>query len=901
MLRRILDSRDPGLFTQNPGRALRVLIDQAVAQLEAAPMARLQDKFTWRELGAEIFADSNKSYSETFQEIRTGCGEPLLSEKTVQRAIEDLRDRLAAILQRMEISDRHFVLAEDPEYVSRPDLEKRFSEVLSSGERLVLIHGEAGTGKTTLALHLTRSFLRFAAHDWIPVIPFQEGGKGPVEDSFREMLDRHGFAVSDVGVSELVVTFRKLVTSETPPPVVVLDNIDSRTELERFVPPGVRSRIIITSRKNLDSKVVNIAPIEVMNMANDEAVQLVSLHSQGLQEDGKKYLAEALDFRPLAIVHGCACLINAPYNGDLTAFLESLRENVAVVLESYGDDEDTTITAIYRMIVDALKRQPQYVLLALDLVILAYPVRSVQEALRLSWPPSDVVEGQISKELNLEDEAILSKGLRIIERWNLVHPNALPFLHIHSLTRELVASIRGDALAAVAVQAYRVASHRLNLSSWMGGAPIPSSWPQEVEYMLASFDISARGSAVRTGIAFSQGDETDPLCQVPALFLRRGRQREEMSAEAVNGARSVLSEPWSRRFTALETEALELGILDEVGDVLNTVRARRPDAYVYEALLSSDLRPLTEAYTTDVIEDARWHIDHPLATEMPLTPAQHSYALGVFHFQRCEWKEAEACYMQSSEFYKLLASEKAEFGLYALEAGRRLADLDLRRGDLNSANERIYALLSEVFELGKSGIVDAFLSRRITQTGLRIQSERMLRGAPSGGNIDQLLALYQDLMLKFAKTGSSLPLLEVEFARAVMTALVDNKQANRMLTDLGSRCRDSGYKVGTTVCMATQLKVIIAVHAGTAKPARFAQLAEWALSLAEDFVEVSRFWHADVLCSALACAILGDVPDRRAEEIRSRAQEAASLISRPDKMTVAEKVGGVPPYFLLRE
>jgi hypothetical protein len=635
-------------------------------------------------------------------------------------------------------------------------------------------------------------------------------------------------------------------------------------------------------------------------MDDDEAIQLVSRHTQDLEDVAKRDLAETLDCRPLAIVHGCACFRNAPYNGNLALFLDSLRENVAVVLESYGDDEDTTITAIYRMIFDSLAHQPPYVLLSLDLVLLTHLAPSLIESLRLVWPSSRAAQGISDDGLSPEDEAILNKGLRIIERWSLVRPS-VPYFQMHELTRSLITSIRGEALVAAAIQAFETVSRRLDISAWIGGRPIPNFWPQEIKYMLTSIDNVVRGAAIKAGSPLSEEDDPDPMCRVPALFLRSGRQQGDVSADFIDFARSILATPGISTFRPLETESLELGILDEAGDVLDLVRDRRSDSYVYEALLSGDFRPLTEAYTSGLIDEALLHIDHPLGVSRPLTPAQHSYALGVFHFQRCEWEQAELRYRQSSDLYSLLADEKPEFGLYVVETQRRLVELFLRRGDLNSAEERFAELLSENMQLVQNNIIDALLSRRLMQTGLRIHSEMLLRGALHRDVIKKLLVLNQDLISNFVTIRSPCPLVELEFSLGLIVGLVDNRKADALLERLTQRCKSFGYRTGSITCQAGRLKIAIAATPAGEYPETFARLADGAIGIAEILAETSPFWHADILCSALACAILGKLPNARVVEIRARAEEAASSIGRADKVEAAEEVaGGAPPYYLFR-
>jgi len=431
----ILKEVERSYFTNNATAAFRLALEQVDTDIPEQPALYLPG-ITTRSLMSRLFnLNDSRTYSERHAEIRKelGRGGGQADPKAVQRSISDMRCYLARALLKLEAKAKEGGLPPLPEaldYVPRPALETQFTEAIKKGNRIIALHGDAGTGKTTLARFLAGTL--FGSTGRVPTVLAQT--EESLHDSLGEVLGRYGREVSTLGWRDRAREFRTLLASDKGPPVVVLDNIDTQAQLDVLVPATPQSRVVVTSRKRLKVKYPHAAAIEVANMEIEEAAKMCGLHVTGLVEEDQHRLARALDCRPLALEHGSACLRNAPYNSDLDAFIDALERNTAAVLESYGDDEDVTLVAIYDLIIRQLAKKPAYVLRALDITILIFATKSLVESMRLVWNSSRNGTTEPRSGLYPEDEALFLKALRILEDWSLVRPHT-PFFAMHELTQ----------------------------------------------------------------------------------------------------------------------------------------------------------------------------------------------------------------------------------------------------------------------------------------------------------------------------------------------------------------------------------------------------------------------------------------------------------------------------------
>lgn len=328
----------------------------------------------------------------------TGGTRALLAE-----ALVDLWNQLQPVVFRP--------LREDPAYVQRPDLQTQFQEAIRTlqkrGKRVLVFRGDAGTGKSTLALTLAPTIVE--SDDDVVVIRTHSDRR--LTDDILKYFRRKGVDASGWTDRDARRRLRQRLTGEDAPPVVVLDNVSDRETLDDLLPEEEpRSFVFVTCRKKLISGERG-AEITVGSMAAEEAEAMVETRLSGRSDEAVKALALRLGFRPLAIEHACTYL-RQKESMTVEQFCEALDRSLAEILDSLPGEE--TITAIYRMILKELESRANTLRL-LDLVLCS-PLLSVKRRTpRLLW--ADLRAGvEPSEERNRR----LDEYMRRIDRKSVV-------------------------------------------------------------------------------------------------------------------------------------------------------------------------------------------------------------------------------------------------------------------------------------------------------------------------------------------------------------------------------------------------------------------------------------------------------------------------------------------------
>jgi hypothetical protein len=905
ILRRLTDLLEASLFATNPTLALERVVLKAIRILPDTPTSEYP-QITWRHLAHWLYdPSSGASYEERIDEVRVFCGAPR-NNRNFGNMTSDMRVLLARELLDMERRVKEPRPAiHSPGYISRPALEAMFDEAADSTSRLVLIHGEPGTGKTTFAQHEARVYLRIKSSDYLPTVVADTDET--LRDSLTKVITHAGrTAGSDLHV--LRGQFRSLLVDDESLPIVVLDNVDSRAQLDSLVPTGPNTRVVVTSRKKLldDSRAT---AIRVGHMESDEARDLVKLHVLALGDDEAVKVAEALDWRPLAIVHGCACLTNPPYSGNVQVFCAALSRNITAVLDSYGDDEEPTLTAIYKMILERLAEYP-YVLDLLDITILigpaSWPASPFRQLILLAWPASASSGGTddlelLCKSLLPEDEGQLVKALRIASAWSLIDQDA-DYRPMHELTRQILQFLRPDDSLHVALRTFMCLDHRLGFEDWQGGQPLPDAWPR-IHLLLAAITENL--------LPLVDVYRADSYYLSLAIMLRDIRETGYLGG-AREATRFMVATALDHEMPAPELyrEALELGYLAANGDqgqddtLLEAARRNLTDSYVNEAILASDFSPLVMDWGPDIAkEESTENTSQP---EELLEHAQHAYALGVFNFELAEWKRARTFYLQSRASYYELQKTEPSFGMYAAECTRRLIELGIRCGKPGLIRRELETAYEYwIRDLKERQSDDLLLFSRFMQTFRRVQINGSLVVAL--GRHDETLAkgpemslTDQDIRDFFLDSELLVPLLETEYDRCRLDALTDPRRAIAGLESLMELCARHGRFHALMIVQLAHFKVALAelhdLHARHTILTRTLEIAEY-------FKETSPYWHADSLCLAYTIgALVNPETVAKRQVFNNYVKSIVNAIQRPDKLGLAEAVGhGASPVLLLAE
>jgi hypothetical protein len=444
---------------------------------------------------------------------------------------EDLADVLLAMEQAAIARAEQAAITAQAEagrsdYISRSNYEQWLADRHREGARLLLLYGDAGTGKTALARHFGEQVVSSP----IDFVEIDTQTPEALIDDIVLALDHRGV---DIPMRDVLVKkrFKEFLSSDQAPGVVLLDNVEDWRLVTELVSIPTKVTVIVASRYRLAAS-QDIAALLVEEMTHDEATAMVHSRLERVSEDDANCLAEALGYRPLAIKHACGFL--SQDNMPIEEFCELLERDITTVFDSVADDEPT-LTTIYRMSIDRLDADS---LSLIDLIVAAGGGNVPSDFLQAMWRPVDIVS------LQQGDDPLrilrLKKGLRVLERRSLIQKldeeDDLPFIWIHSLTREILYSLRTSQCETIYRESLELVSTMLALSDWQAGRSLPVSitvQTPDFRWLLSSL------------VRLMRDVKPYPhLARLAAFVVHGETQNEPSNLDTLRFARNILERYW---------------------------------------------------------------------------------------------------------------------------------------------------------------------------------------------------------------------------------------------------------------------------------------------------------------------------------------------------------------------
>jgi class 3 adenylate cyclase/tetratricopeptide (TPR) repeat protein len=209
-------------------------------------------------------------------------------------------------------------------FTGRDDLLEQLGQKLAERHRAVL-SGLGGIGKTQTALeYAARNRAKYPAGVfWVNAETASGAASG-----FVEIAKTLHLASADSSDRESVVESVCDWLSESDRWLLILDNVDERREIARFVPGRAAGDVLVTSRESVFAELGIPRALEVGDLAVDDAVRFL-LTRTGRSEDNDSperqaavELAEELGNLALALEQAAAYIAetNATFSGYLNAF-----------------------------------------------------------------------------------------------------------------------------------------------------------------------------------------------------------------------------------------------------------------------------------------------------------------------------------------------------------------------------------------------------------------------------------------------------------------------------------------------------------------------------------------------------------------------------------------------------
>lgn len=311
---------------------------------------------------------------------RAGLDKP--PPKTPQRMIrvirEDLADALLALEQKTikqrelaivaaPVADQDITLvspAADPDLIVRYQyITEVLRRVLSEDKRnfnCVCIWGEPGTGKTVLADQVARAL------KYEPVTRLRVGNPEVFQDDLSAFFITEGIEPGNWSESDRRAHFQSRLSKSSPgrlkTEIVIIDNVEDDTLIDRLVPPDPRVPVFLTMRhrpgdprnKHVGPRDSRIKHVELENFSEAEACAFIRRRIDGPDTDVLA-LARVLGCRPLALDQAVRFIREVP---DITlrelvqALTVDLQSNLALVTPP--EDREQNLIQLYKLILASL-------------------------------------------------------------------------------------------------------------------------------------------------------------------------------------------------------------------------------------------------------------------------------------------------------------------------------------------------------------------------------------------------------------------------------------------------------------------------------------------------------------------------------------------------------------------
>jgi hypothetical protein len=435
MTARIMSRLEPEMWESDPTRALLVVMRRAVQLLPDETAEQCREGYTWQQVGKTLYfgKEIDASLADYGSFLRRAKADSGVSwrDRTFGRIIpHKLRDMLADILLNLKKSPplpdiKQVSLPSslptampsdtpsDTTYVSRDSLESRFYELAQPGA-IILLYGEAGTGKTILAKHLiaqsSRSYTIRASNLEL------------LHDDLYGTLRAEGVQVSG-GERELRYAFKELLASTNAPPYILIDDVIDPQIVSSVLPPSLSSVVLLTSQLlHLSIRYTN--SMRISSMHQQESYALLRQFLPDVSEDEAGVLYSVTGGRALILSQAGAYL--RQYSDiSIEDFCEVLKRYPAH-MSSTMSEADRPIGLIYEQITAALRKQMPIAYEIVRAICLTENLtyEGILTAYALKRHPM-VVEFPTVAEVEVEQAYIHLQNINLIQRSRMIilmHP-----------------------------------------------------------------------------------------------------------------------------------------------------------------------------------------------------------------------------------------------------------------------------------------------------------------------------------------------------------------------------------------------------------------------------------------------------------------------------------------------
>lgn len=264
-----------------------------------------------------------------------------------RQRLVDLAEAVLALVEK----HRHAAVAASAEaepFVSRPQLEGRFRELVNAQKPVIAFAGPPSVGKRTLARRLTEEH-RAAGSSVVRLI-------GSSQEALQQSIitELLRLSVQDINYHVPRHSLRELVLSPNSPRFVVIEDMED-TELARFLTATkTDTTVVLTTTRRLR----DVDHVEVGELEPAESAALLSLVLPNITPADAASLTNDLGHHPLALLVAAALI--AEDQADISEFRRDLGRTIAGLFDTA--DGFPSLTGLYRTAIDRLSPDAREVL-----------------------------------------------------------------------------------------------------------------------------------------------------------------------------------------------------------------------------------------------------------------------------------------------------------------------------------------------------------------------------------------------------------------------------------------------------------------------------------------------------------------------------------------------------------
>lgn len=730
-------------------KALDSVVREAVGRLpddEFMPKTKL----LWRQTAEAVFSISaldvghlgGRDYDNVIANIYERAGLENYESKTRQRLVsEALRVRLAFIILDMvskkreaeELRQALLQKSKADEYVGRPEYDQWLLDQYISS-RLVILYGDAGTGKTTLA----ERFARALVPDTSKVVTTRCTDQHDFDNDLQLYLQSWGIPARDINLGNKLALLAELTKESDAPPVLILDDVQDYG-LVGTLAGERKTTVICTSVIRPPVEYIDRAK-EVNDLEDHQALRLIRETHPPCPEEDAVRLAKILGNRVLAIHDACGLLRAADISPS--RLIVWLERDLATQLDRNAraaGNRRRVLTKIYELILHELRSPESLDILRTFLCLSQSSVHKDDLALCHSYA-TEPTELRIPQEYgrmrhnpkivafnpemllypSSDSIDLVEIAVRHLQQFSLVriHGNVVS---MHNLTKDILAEMNKRVVFSSSTKLCGLGYRLIKNDNWTGGHILSHRLIQWINYLwravntLQDITIGVGRERLSTEQRALALTFVATIVSARIQGLLQFGTKEKLEAEIEAGKKLLFHTAELCRSSELSDSIFKNGLDEALSSLTRSIKVvtilsqypacdpeslslgigmedERHEAFIRMSRFINDTEwdPLPYSENIDSVrKTVHWHTSRmeQTATVTALNireSALITMGMSSYFFHQAQWEESATLLLQALAWFESVGGDVTCSNGY-IQSCYGLSRVNLRRGDFATA------------------------------------------------------------------------------------------------------------------------------------------------------------------------------------------------------------------------